>query len=283
MPRARIIKTVVEQTAPSTEDVIVHDTELKGFQLRVTPAGKRVFYVYYRTKGARAQQRRYKIGDYPKISANRARELAQSILGKVASGDDPSAQRKAERNKLNTGRVDEIVERFLQTYASRNRTASETERIFRRYVIPKIGKRSIHDLSRTDINELISDLADTAPTMANRVLAAVRKFFNWTYSKALIEKSPCVGISAPSKEIQRDRLLSDGELRNVMFAAKDIGYPYGPIVEFLVITGQRREEVSAASWDEFDLENSYLDNSRLTFQEWQSAYRAFVGCSAARS
>ena len=78
MPRARIIKTVVEQTAPSTEDVIVHDIELKGFQLRVTPAGKRVFYVYYRAKGARAQQRRYKIGDYPKISAQRARELAQS-------------------------------------------------------------------------------------------------------------------------------------------------------------------------------------------------------------
>ena len=83
-------------------------------------------------------------------------------------------------------------------------------------MIPKIGKRSIHDLSRADINDLISDLADTAPTMANRVLAAVRTFFSWAYSKALIEQSPCVGISAPSKEAQRDRLLSDAELLRVV-------------------------------------------------------------------
>ena len=91
--------------------------------------------------------------------------------------------------------------------------------------------------------------------MANRVLAAVRKFFNWAYSKALIEQSPCVGISAPSKEKQRDRLLSDDELSRVIAAAREIGYPYGTIVEFLIITGQRREEVAAASWDEFDLAN----------------------------
>lgn len=90
--------------------------------------------------------------------------------------------------------------------------------------------------------------------MANRVLAAVRKFFNWAYSRALIEESPCVGISAPSTERQRDRLLSDGELARVMSAACGIGYPYGAIVEFLVMTGQRREEVGAARWAEFDID-----------------------------
>lgn len=147
MTTVRITKSTVEQTKPSDKDVVIHDSELKGFHVKVTPQGKRVFSVYYRTKGARVQQRRYKIGDYPKISVVRAREMAKGILGKVASGGDPSAQRKSERNHLNSGRVDEIVERFLTTYASKNRTASETQRIFRRYVISKIGKRSIHDLT----------------------------------------------------------------------------------------------------------------------------------------
>ena len=77
MTAVRITKTVVEQTKPTDKDVLVHDSELKGFHLKVTPHGKRVFFVYYRTKGARVQQRRYKIGDYPKISVSRARELAQ--------------------------------------------------------------------------------------------------------------------------------------------------------------------------------------------------------------
>jgi integrase len=255
MATVHITKSIVEQTKPSDTDVVIHDSELKGFHLKVTPQGKRVFSVYYRTKGARVLQRRYKIGDYPRISVANAREMAKAILGKVASGGDPSAQRKSERHQINSGRVDEIVERFLTTYASKNRTASETERIFRRYVIPKIGKRSIHDLERADINDLIADLAETAPTMANRVLTAVRTFFKWAYSKALIEESPCVGISAPSRERPRDRLLSDDELARVMSAACGIGYPFGTIVEFLVMTGQRREEVGAARWAELDIAN----------------------------
>ena len=132
-------------------------------------------------------------------------------------------RRRSEKPNEIASTPDELMRSlsaFSSTYASKNRTASETKRIFRRYVLPKIGKRSIHDLTRADINDLISDLAETAPTMANRVLAAVRKFFNWAYSKALIEESPCAGISAPSKERQRDRLLSDDELVRVVSAAR---------------------------------------------------------------
>ena len=255
MPSIRITKTVVDQTAPASKDVVVHDTELKGFQLRVTPGGKRVFYVYYRARGAQAQQRRYKLGDYPKISAQRAREMAQTVLGQVASGADPAALRKTERHRLNTGRVDEIVDRYLIEYVANNRTASETVRIFRRNVLPVIGKRSIHDLTRADISHMLSDIAKTAPTMANRVLAAVRKFFNWCYSNSIVEKSPSEGISAPSRENQRDRLLDDGELSRVVAAARQIGFPYGVLVELLALTGQRRDEVAAMAWTEIDIPN----------------------------
>lgn len=254
MPSARITKSVIEQTAPSTSDVIVHDTELKGFQLRVTPAGKRVFYVYYRVKGATLQQRRYKLGVYPNISAQRARELAQAALGKVASGGDPSAERKSERDRLSSGRVDEIVEQFLAKHVSKNRSGSETERIFRHNVLPVFGRRSIHDITRSDIATLVRNIADTAPTMANRVLAAVRKFFNWCYSNSIIDSSPAEGVSAPSKENARDRLLNDDELRAVVAACRATGYPYGSLVELLAITGQRRDEVAAMEWSELDLQ-----------------------------
>src|SRR5262245_51211497 len=111
MSTVRITKSIVQQTQPEDSDVLIHDSELRGFHLKVTPQGKRVVSVYYRTKGARVQQRRYKIGDFPNISVNKARELAQGILGRVASGDDPAAQRKADRKRLNTGRVDETVDR----------------------------------------------------------------------------------------------------------------------------------------------------------------------------
>lgn len=256
MTNVRINKTVVENAKPSITDVVVHDAELRGFQLRVTPKGKRVFYVYYRTKGAALQQRRYKIGDYPKISAHRAREIAHEILGKVASGGDPSADRKKERNKLNCGRFNEIAEQFLAKHALKNRSGKETERIFRHNILPTFGKRSIHEITRSDVAHFIRKIADTAPTMANRVLAAIRKFFNWCYANSIIESSPAEGVAAPSREISRDRLLEDSELKAVVLACREMGYPYGALVELLAITGQRREEVAAMEWNEIDFQKS---------------------------
>jgi integrase len=58
----------------------------------------------------------------------------------------------------------------------------------------------------------------------------------------------------PTKEIARDRVLDDTELVTVLFAARQIGGPYGAIVEFLALTGQRREEVARLAWEELDLE-----------------------------
>ena len=58
----------------------------------------------------------------------------------------------------------------------------------------------------------------------------------------------------PGRERARDRVLSDAELLKVIHAARTIGGPYGGIVEFLALTGQRREEVAQATWDEFDLD-----------------------------
>ena len=89
--------------------------------------------------------------------------------------------------------------------------------------------------------------------MANRTLAALRKFLNWCVGRGIIDKSPAEGIGAPSKERRRDRVLSDDELRNVIRAARQVGHPYGSIVEFLALTGQRREEVAAVTWSEIDL------------------------------
>jgi site-specific recombinase XerC len=84
--------------------------------------------------------------------------------------------------------------------------------------------------------------------MANRVLAAVRKFFNWCIGRGILEVSPCTGITAPAREQARHRVLSDEELAAVLQGAQAIGFPFGSIVEMLALTGQRREEVGRMAW-----------------------------------
>src|SRR5829696_6850014 len=106
--------------------------------------------------------------------------------------------------------------------------------------------------------------------MANRVLAAVRKFLNWCVSRGLLELSPCSGISASAREIARHRVLTDDELAAVLKAARAIGYPFGCIVEFLALTAQRREEVGRMRWDQVDVKRR-LDDPRARREERQAS------------
>ena len=60
-------------------------------------------------------------------------------------------------------------------------------------------------------------------------------------------------IAAQFEEVARDRVLLHQELAQVIVAAREIGGPYGAIVEFLALTGQRREEVTPMKSDELDM------------------------------
>ncbi len=90
--------------------------------------------------------------------------------------------------------------------------------------------------------------------MANRLLAVLRKLFNWCVSRGIVTASPCAGISAPHREKARDRVLSDSELLSILDAARQIGGAFGAIVQVLIFTAQRRNEVAEMTWQELDLD-----------------------------
>jgi site-specific recombinase XerC len=75
--------------------------------------------------------------------------------------------------------------------------------------------------------KLLDATADRASIMANRLLALVRKLFNWSQERGYIEVSPCAGIKAPSKERTRERVLRDDDLCKLWPAFEALGYPSG--------------------------------------------------------
>jgi integrase len=95
--------------------------------------------------------------------------------------------------------------------------------------------------------ELLDGLVDAGkPALANQAQAYVRKFFNWCVDRSILGASPCVRIAAPAEKKSRDRVLSDEELRLVWKAAERVGFPFGPFVQLLILTAQRRDEVAGA-------------------------------------
>jgi len=53
-----------------------------------------------------------------------------------------------------------------------------------------------------------------------------------------------LALAAPARERSRERVLDDNELAGIIKTARQMNVPYGGIVEFLALTGQRREEVA---------------------------------------
>jgi integrase len=84
-------------------------------------------------------------------------------------------------------------------------------------------------------------------------LKSIKTFLRWCVGRAVLDQSPAEGVPLPAKEVARDRVLDDEELARVILAARQIGGPYGGIVEILTLTGQRREEVARLQWEELDL------------------------------
>jgi integrase len=153
-----------------------------------------------------------------------------------------------------TDRVEELLETFIVQHVSQNRSAREISRLLRREVGKAWGHKSIHEISKRDVVEVVSAIEQRgAPVAANKTLKVIKTFLRWCVGRAVLDQSPTDGVPLPAKEVARDRVLSDPELAQIILAARKMGGPYGGIVEFLALTGQRREEVARSIWDEFNL------------------------------
>lgn len=152
--------------------------------------------------------------------------------------------------------VEALKDRFIKLYvAKKNRpsTLQQVERILDTEVLPVWKGKSIHDITKEDVLKLLDDMAEDRPTLANRTLAIVRKWFNWMIDRNILKTvSPCAGVKPPSSENSRERVLSAEEIKSLWHACDQVGLPFGPFVKLLLLTGQRRSEVAGMRWSEID-------------------------------
>jgi integrase len=255
MPSCKLTKRVIDALpSPAAQDQIWWDEDLKGFGLKLTPAGRRVVLVQYRPAGDRRNPRKYTIGEYGSVTPHQARVEAQRVLAERAAGRDPQAEKQTSKRRIRSEQVAELAAEFIARHASQNRTGAETTRILNREVLPFWGSQTVGEVKKREVIALLDRVRERgSPVMANRVLAAVRKFLNWCIGRGILEMSPCSGIAAPAREQTRHRVLSDEELTAILEAARQIGFPFGSIVQVLALTGQRRDEVGRMAWPHLDL------------------------------
>jgi integrase len=261
--QAKISKALVDDLKRGKlDDNIIADTEIKGFVVRRLPSG--VVTYGYRYRDRKTGARRWTaLGLHGAITPEEARTLAKKRAGEVADHRDPLAEAKktradAARTKaIATMTVAMVLDDFMTRYVRKNRLRSEYEidRTFKKYVKPAIGSLSIYAVRRGDIVKLLDKIEDDgAPVMADRTLAHLGKAFNWHAARDENFNSPIVRGMARTKpkDRARDRALSDDEIRDVWRALDGVSAPFPAIVRTLLLTAQRRDEVTKMSWKEID-------------------------------
>ena len=212
MAIANITKRAVDAAKARKADSYLWDKELHGFGLKVTPAGSKVYLVQYQLGGRKGRTRRVTIGRHGEITPTFARAEAKRLLGEIAAGRDPAA----ERDKTKAGKsLAVVLDQFMAEHVRpklKASTAREYQRTARLYIVPRLGRRPIGELMRQDIATLHHELSDK-PYQANRTLALLSKFFGWAEKHGLRPdgSNPCRHVEK-YREGRRERFLSQAEL-----------------------------------------------------------------------
>ena len=248
--------------APKTGRREYLDTVVPQLALRVTATGTKSFALRARVKGT-GKQIRVTLGGFPAVGLSEARDAAREALISAERGIDPNEAKRREAQELKQCQADtfeEVSKLFIERHSKKrgNRTWRETQRIFAKYVLPRWGDRPISEIRKTDAVALLDHVEDShGMYMANRTLDAVRALFNWALDeRGLIESTPIGRKMARGKEVARDRVLDDGEIKALWDGCDEVGYPFGPMLRLLLLTGQRRNEVAGMEWGEIDLEHA---------------------------
>lgn len=246
------------------EQYVVWDGVIPGFGVRVSPQGARAFVLKYRLPSGRVRWKT--IGRVGAVALDQARRLAKIDLGLVADGEDPLEAKDSARGAVT---LKDVADRFLEEHVEARRKGP-TQRLYRQvltqHVIPRLGARSLAEVSTDDVLKLHHRLKAT-PVMANRTLAVLSALFGWAAKSGYRGKgphvNPCLGIEK-FRERPRERYLTDAELKR-LGAALRVGQKYqrlspsaAAVIQLLLFTGARVGELLSLRRDAVELEKGLL-------------------------
>jgi integrase len=241
----------------------VSDAVVPGLAVRVTDQGTKTFALVARFPGSNNPTRRA-LGEYGAMTLERARTEARKWHELLREGIDPRVEierrQRAEARRQSNSFASVAEAYFTDIKRQGHRRAAETEREIRREFVSRWGRRPITDITRHDLLEVIeAALKRDASWQAHHIFSYASRLFNWAIERGAygLETSPAHGMR-PARVIgikkPRTRVFNDAELRALWKASEQLGYPYGPLIRLLLLTGQRKSEVAEAQWSEFDIE-----------------------------
>ncbi len=281
MTNRKITKLVVDAAVARSADYFMWDSELKGFGLKISKAGRKSYVCQYRTGGGRTgDSRRITIGVHGSPwTAENARAEARKILGRAANGEDPAQEKQDLKKRLT---VAELCDQYLLHGCGTKKAstlATDKGRI-ERHIKPLVGRKKVQDVTRADIKKFLQDVAQgkTAADIktgkrgraivrggegaATRTVGLLGGIFAYAVDCGMIDTSPVIGVKRfidkkGNRYLSQQELVALGEgLRRAELEGENPSAL--SILKLLVFTGARKSEIETLKWPEIDFKAGYL-------------------------
>ncbi|HLY54100.1 MAG TPA: tyrosine-type recombinase/integrase [Stellaceae bacterium] len=274
----KIIKRVVDGAAPAEDrDAFIWDNELRGFGLKVTPGGTKVYvFQYHVGRGRNARRRRMVIGKHGSpYTPDTARTEAKRLAGLVADGQDPADRRAVERKLITFGELCDLYLAEGVEHKKASTLKADRGRI-EHHLKPLLGKKRLDTVTRADIERLLGDVksgktAAPVPKNGERTPGSIARggagvaaqcvtlastIFAFAVERGLRSDNPARGIKKPPVR-KMERFLSEQEIARLAAACnaevEASGNPFpAAAIKLLLLTGSRRSEIIKLEWPYVD-------------------------------
>jgi integrase len=228
----------------------------KGLGMRISKTGRKSWiYVYH----YQARSRRMTFGTYPAIGVADVRALHATAMQNLANDIDPGNSVQVRRAETrNAPTIENLAAEYITRHASQKKSGNEHHRMLAHDVLPFWGTLRAEQITRRDVTTLLDRIIERgAPIAANRVLALIRKMFNFGIERSLVENNPCDHVRQPAANVQRDRILTQDEIRTLWSRLADAQMSEASklVFKLQLVTAQRKGEIVNAEWSEIDFES----------------------------
>jgi integrase len=232
----------------------------RGLALRCSAGGGRSWVFQY-VSPITGHDRRVALGKTDAVPVSVAKARAQELRGIIASGRCPHYEEQ-ERLRIEAAPKPPTVSQAIEIHSERLfRDLKQPEQRIRQLkqdLQPLFG-HLIKDVTRREWVDLFEKVAKRAPYAANRLQAAVSAMYSDLCDRGILELHPLLRLKKRTKEVARDRVFSLDELKRCwLLASSDAptksADQFRHLIGLLALTGCRREEIAAMSWNEVDME-----------------------------
>jgi integrase len=231
-----------------------------GLTFTFSKAGTASWVLRYMREG---RARELTIGNYPDITLSAARKLASEHRVSVDRGQDPAAQKRAERLKLRgswTVRrlAEDLRAKVLDAGALAPVTVKAKKWDLDKIIVPRLAAYEVQAVTAEDVVEML-ERCGRSWVMQKRILSTAVQLFDHAIGRQLIKVNPAVGIKlsalmGPRPPVRKRIMLQEDELRKLLSSIEDIGAENALAFRILLATCVRTVELVKARWEHIDFE-----------------------------